>query len=299
MENKIKKKIIIGTWPLSGDYGVIKPSQVEKILLKCYKNGFKELDTAPSYGNGNIENLIGSIFNGVNDVKINTKIGNIPFIGKSFKLDDLKRSFDNSLKRLKTEKINILFLHNPRDELKNNQKTTIKFLDSLKSQKIIKFTGLSCAPNYNYDINLINFFDYLQDDFNLLKKSSLQKKNIYARSIFANGILTGAIDNNHKFNHYDHRSLWLNDKYRRGSLKNRLKILRKNFGRDLRQHSFNFVLSNRNVFKAIFGIKKISHINSLTLMIRKFKRQVAINRQIEYLIKNDFFMKQSDKKLGF
>ena len=45
---KIKNKIVIGTWPLSGDYGIIKPSDVEKVLIKSFENGFKEFDTAPS-----------------------------------------------------------------------------------------------------------------------------------------------------------------------------------------------------------------------------------------------------------
>ena len=38
-------------------------------------------------------------------IKINTKFGNFPFEGKNFNLDYLKKSFDQSLKRLKKNKI--------------------------------------------------------------------------------------------------------------------------------------------------------------------------------------------------
>ena len=44
------KKIIIGTWPLSGDYGYIPLSQIYKTLSYSFENKFYEYDTAPSYG---------------------------------------------------------------------------------------------------------------------------------------------------------------------------------------------------------------------------------------------------------
>ena len=47
---------------------------------------------------------------------INTKMGNSPFFGKSFSISNLKKSVENSLSRLKCDNINVLFLHNPREE---------------------------------------------------------------------------------------------------------------------------------------------------------------------------------------
>ena len=89
---------------------------------------FFEYDTAPSYGNGKIEFLLGEILGNKKNIKINTKVGNQPFIGKSFKIDDLKRSFFQSLKRLKVNKINTLYLHNPRNEIKNYKEIKKNFL---------------------------------------------------------------------------------------------------------------------------------------------------------------------------
>ena len=48
---KNKKKIIIGSWPLSGDYGPINLKELIKILEYSYDEDFFEYDTAPSYGN--------------------------------------------------------------------------------------------------------------------------------------------------------------------------------------------------------------------------------------------------------
>ena len=50
-----KKKIIIGTWSLSGDYGLIEKKKVIECLTCCVENGFIEFDTAPNYGNGFID----------------------------------------------------------------------------------------------------------------------------------------------------------------------------------------------------------------------------------------------------
>ena len=95
-----ESKIIIGTWNLSGDYGSVNLSEIEKVFHMCYDYGFKTFDTAPVYGNGVMEFCIGKIFKNKNDVNINSKFGNMPFIGKSFDKKSLINSFEHTLKRL-------------------------------------------------------------------------------------------------------------------------------------------------------------------------------------------------------
>ena len=107
----VQDKVVIGTWPLSGDYGEVDLKTVQKTLECCYYNNLKEFDTAPSYGNGFIEFCIGKVLGKKSDVLINTKIGNTPFHGKSFKVINLKSSLEQSLKRLSVDSLNILFLH--------------------------------------------------------------------------------------------------------------------------------------------------------------------------------------------
>ena len=59
-------KIIIGTWPLSGDYGKIDYKQIQDILEHCYELGIREFDTAPNYGNGVMEKHLGVILENKN-----------------------------------------------------------------------------------------------------------------------------------------------------------------------------------------------------------------------------------------
>ena len=60
--NWIKKisPIGFGTWGFSNDsYGKITKLKANELLLYSYKRGINFLDTAPSYGNGRAEKIIG------------------------------------------------------------------------------------------------------------------------------------------------------------------------------------------------------------------------------------------------
>ena len=40
---------MIGTWPLSGDYGYVNMHQIIEALDCAYESGFREYDTAPAF----------------------------------------------------------------------------------------------------------------------------------------------------------------------------------------------------------------------------------------------------------
>ena len=70
----MKNKIVIGTWPMSGDWGKINITEVIDTLEKSfYDYGFVEYDTAPNYGNGFSEFIIGKVFSNENKIIINIK----------------------------------------------------------------------------------------------------------------------------------------------------------------------------------------------------------------------------------
>jgi len=268
----LKEKIVIGTWPISGDWGPIDTKLVIEILEQAYfKYDFKEFDTAPNYGEGFSEFILGKIFYNQKDIKINTKVGSQPFGGKSFEIDDIKRSVDESLQRLNCEKINTLFLHNPRNEIDNYDKI-FRLLTDLKSQNIIRYIGLSCAKNFDYTELLNNLeFDFVQDDINLLSLSCINrfnKEKIYARSPLASGILSGKINKSTVFSKSDHRSEWLKGE-RLISICKRLDVL-KNISPQttLLDLALRFIHHNNAVYKTIYGIKKNEHLKNLSKLIK-------------------------------
>ena len=147
-----KSKVVIGTWPLSGDLGNVDKSNAYLTLEYCAKVGFTEFDTAPSYGGGFMETCLGDIFGGNNDIRINTKCGSSVKHNKDFSNIALRKSLDDSLKRLRRNSINILFLHNPREELPDLT-PAIQFINTEKNNGRILYGGLSAARNYKYHLS--------------------------------------------------------------------------------------------------------------------------------------------------
>ena len=294
------KKIIIGTWPLSGDYGYIPLSQIYKTLSYSFENKFYEYDTAPSYGNGFIEFILGNFFNGEKKVKFNTKVGNHPFFGKSFTLSDIEKSIEQSLKRLKTSKINVLFLHNPRIQEKQLEKIII-FLKNLKKDKIIKYTGISLPKNFELNNKILNHFDVIQDDASLLATNftnySLKKKQkFHGRSPFANGILTGSI--NKKFKKDDHRNEWLSSIIRKKIINLSIKRIKELSDYSLMDLAFKFVNFQSNINKNIFGVKNINHIKNLVRLtkLKRKKEDKFIFEQVIKLNSSCFYIEKKFQK---
>ena len=282
------ERVVIGTWPLSGDYGKIDGAAVVDILNYCYESGFMEYDTAPSYGNGLIESRLGEAFGG-KDALINTKVGNIPLKGKSFKVQDMRQSVDDSLKRLQKKSINTLFLHNPRAEV-TDYNEMFEFMDGLKSENKIKYSGISLAKGHVYDAKTLAQFDYIQDDFNLLAMGSLKYADgnkFMARSPLASGILSGRLTPESVFPGDDHRSGWLTGE-RLASLLRRVDAIREVSDVSLPSLAKRFVLCNKKVDKAIFGVKRKEHVDSILEDLKSPPLDAEVQKKLVELYESDF-----------
>ena len=276
---------------MSGAYGKVDLKTVQKTLECCYDNNLKEFDTAPSYGDGFIEFCIGKVFSHKTDVLINTKIGNMPFNNKSFKVANLKVSLEQSLKRLSVNSINILFLHNPRNDFEDYE-GVLDFMNKLKEDGRIKHKGISLAKNYNYDFQFLNEFDVIQDDGNLLDMRFLNFElsndvKFMARSPLASGILSGKINKDSIFPPDDHRSGWLKDERLRSIMK-RVDKINEVFDFELIDLAKKFVLSNEKINKVIFGVKNPDHVKSIVKNIDMMMLDREIEMQLIQLYKDDF-----------
>jgi aryl-alcohol dehydrogenase-like predicted oxidoreductase len=260
-------KIVIGTWALSGDYGYIDLYDINEILNYSYNHhGFKEYDTAPSYGNGFAEFCLGNFFYGVEDVLINTKIGNVPFKGKNFDILSLKESFEQSLARLKRDNINILYLHNPREDI--NYELVLNYMKALKNEGRIRYIGLSKAKDIDYSI-WESEFDVIQDDYNLLRMPKIDNNYhvFMARSPLASGLLSGSIKNDTIFKKGDSRNEWLKGKRLEYLLEQieGIKNIITSYDISLSTVAKRYVLHKSFINKVIFGVKNKNHITELLL----------------------------------
>jgi len=284
-------KIVVGTWPLSGDYGYMEPKASKDILSYCYEIGLREYDTAPAYGNGFIELRLGEVFAGKKDIIVNTKVGNIPHKGKSFNVKDLRSSLNESLNRLNREEINILFLHNPRDEVRDYNEM-LEFMDNLKAEGKIRYSGISLAKRYKYESKILNMFDYVQDDTNLLSMNFLKynlgnKTKFMARSPLASGMLSGKATKDLFFPPDDHRSEWLKGE-RLLSIIRRVDEIKKIGNIELPSLAKRFVLGMDGIHNVIFGVKHKSHVDSIINDLKSPPLESNIMNKLTNLYENDF-----------
>ena len=264
-------KIVLGTWPISGDYGKYNISEAKKLIKYFLAKGYDEIDTAPNYGYGKSELILGQISSN-EKLLINTKIGNNSKKKKSFNYNFLKESFNESLKRLNRKSINILFLHNPRNI--KNLKQILKLLKELKTKKKIKNYGLSISKDYRYSRKFLDNFKIFQLDYNLIyqklyfDKFYRSQKNVYIRSPLASGLLS---NHKKKFSKNDHRSEWLN-KNRLKKINNLINEINKNKKINITKYSILFLKKSEFSKKVIFGCRNVSQFKRIEKILNSHEQ---------------------------
>ena len=223
------------------------------------------------------------------DIKIHTKIGNLINGGKDFSVDGLRKSFIHSLKRLKKENIDTLFLHNPREEI-NDYDEIEKFLNQLIDEGCIRKKGISLARGYNYDDSIIKKFDSIQDDYNLLHLQLpnylTSKQNFVIRSPFATGLLSGKVNSDTKFTD-PYRSAWLKDE-RLSSLIKRIRKIESVSAAPLAEIALRYVLFQKGIDKIIIGVKKKDHVDHIIHCIEKGPLDVNLKNKLQEMYDDDF-----------
>lgn len=110
------------------------------VVRHAFEQGINYFDTAEGYQGGQSEEAIGRALEGVRDqVYLASKVKCMPDTTK----EELMRSLEGSLRRLRTDHVDIYFNHavNDVDRLKNDQ--WYEFVATAKAQGKIRFSGMS------------------------------------------------------------------------------------------------------------------------------------------------------------
>ncbi|MHB1346200.1 MAG: aldo/keto reductase [Candidatus Humimicrobiaceae bacterium] len=130
-----------GTWGMGGR-DIFDPENDDKADIKAIKTaielGMTHIDTAEFYAEGHAEELVAQAIKGLDRSRliITTKVTPMHLHYK-----DLVSSAQQSLKRLKTDYIDVYLIHSPNPYI--NIKESMEALDFLLEKKIIRFIGLS------------------------------------------------------------------------------------------------------------------------------------------------------------
>jgi aryl-alcohol dehydrogenase-like predicted oxidoreductase len=136
----------LGGWQLANPLWDNDPSEdAQRIVEQALDSGCNFFDTAPGYGGGRSETLLGQALKPVRErVTICTKFGHNPDGTTNFKAAAIGSSVEASLRRLQTDYIDILLLHNPPIELMDGrQAPQYAELERLKSEGKLRAYGVS------------------------------------------------------------------------------------------------------------------------------------------------------------
>lgn len=131
------------------------PVLSERIIKTAAESGLNFIDTAPMYGNGNSETIVGEALIGCrNEFIIGTKVGLEPITNAQgqfgvrtipLKRETIFKSVENSLKLMNTDHIDLLQLHAFDGTVSPEE--TFSALEDLVSQGKIRYVG---ASNYDF-----------------------------------------------------------------------------------------------------------------------------------------------------
>jgi len=233
----------IGTAPIGGWPNFVENQKVEEALEESWSGGVRYFDTAPFYGYGRAEERLGKFLKkkNRNEFVVSTKVGRIivdaketsdfsPFFKGApkkepyfdFSYDATLRSFEDSLKRLQLDKIDILLIHDPDNHFKDAVNGSLKAINNLKDQKVISAVG--CGMNQNEmltkfaNTGLVDCF-LLAGRFTLLDQRSLdelipacEKNNVslIIGGVFNSGILIAPSPNSY-FDYVELNNSWLDN----------------------------------------------------------------------------------------
>lgn len=151
IKNKITKvsEISLGMMRISG----MQLKEIDELVKTALENGINYFDHADIYGGGKCEELFGDILSMNPSIRekiiIQTKCG-IRQGFFDFSKEHILNSVDSSLKRLKTDYIDVLLLHRP-DTLMEPEEVAEAF-DILNKNGKVKFFGVSNQKPYQIEL---------------------------------------------------------------------------------------------------------------------------------------------------
>lgn len=143
-------RLALGTLRLVGSFNGVffeprKRSESRSFVLTALDAGFEAFDTAPLYGRGDAEELLGQVL--PSDADVFTKVGvsingSVPVM--DFSVEGMKRSITDSLHRLRREQVQTLFIHNPPPAVLKRE-SIYEFMEWAKTAGLAKECGVSLA----------------------------------------------------------------------------------------------------------------------------------------------------------
>ena len=276
-------------------------NETKKLLNFCYSKNIRAIDTADVYSDGVSEKFIGKIIkSNRHNWYLATKCG----VKSNHKTDyinskkSLNKKIESSLKRLKTDYINLYQLHH--FDIKTNIDETFGALEDLKKQGKILNYGISNfnTKQFKQVSSYYKIFSH-QINYNILNNDIYERfKNIINRPIYIaynvlnRGLLRNELilEKNFKTFRSNKSKSVMNDTKTKILYKylEKLYSFSKKNEISIQQLAYKYVLDNKNVKYLILGIRTIDQIKEFI----SFKKKINWEK-LTYSLKN---IKKNDKE---
>jgi aryl-alcohol dehydrogenase-like predicted oxidoreductase len=306
-----------GTWGLGGDaYGAIEDVQSISCLHAALDRGINFFDTSDLYGSGHSEEVVGEAFHDRRDrALIATKGGLLPHTGFHMPVDFssgyIRKAFEASLRRLKTDYVDLYQLHSPEISHLTDHPDVLETLRALKSEGKARAIGLSArSPKdalaalalFPFDVVQVNFnlIDHRAHDDGLFAYVEANDVSIIARTPLCFGYLTGRLSGSKTdFSGRDHRSNWPDDQLERwANAPGLFNTLLKHRVCTPAQFALLFCLSSAAVATTIPGMMQISEVDENVATVALPPLTVDELTEIRHIYQNNNFYDKTSKLRG-
>ena len=221
-------KLSLGTAPLGGLFTSVPEADSDGVIAAAFDANINFFDTAPLYGSGRAEVRLGR---GLNAAKrpyiLSTKVGRVlnPVSGVSnagglagfadadtsvepvfdYSRAGVRRSFEESLKRLNVDRIDVALIHDADDRIDEAIKYAYPALEEMRSEGMVSTIGVGmnyCPPTIkavvetDIDIVLIagrySLLDQSSQD-QLFKETIKRKVSVMIGGVYNSGILANPV----------------------------------------------------------------------------------------------------------
>ena len=212
-------EISLGTWQVGGKWGdPFDDATAERIINEAIDAGVNFIDTADVYSEGMSEAAVGRVVRERSEyIYVATKCGRQinPHVSGNYTVKALRDYVEESLRRMKIERIDLIQLHCPPTEVYYRPEIFGLF-EQLKTEGKIQHLGVS-VEKVEEAIKAMEYDNVttVQIIFNLFRQRpselffDLARKNdigIIARVPLASGLLTGKFNSETTFGEEDHRN---------------------------------------------------------------------------------------------
>lgn len=311
-----------GVWTVStGWWGEVVDDRSVRLLRQAHERGINYFDTADTYGSGKGETLLADAFGHMRDeVVISTKIG-YDFYNhtarrgqqerpQDWSEDFLRFALEQSLKRLGSDYIDLLQLHNTKmDAVENDH--LFELMETFRDEGKIRTYGVALGPKIGWrdeGVRVMHERDLagVQMIYNLLEQDPGRDlieagretgTSLVVRVPHSSGMLEGKYDENTTFARNDHRrhrpKEWLTYGLKKVE---QLGFLTDSGERTLGQAALKFVLASPEVASTlpnIYGEEQIEEFATTSETPDLTEEELA---RVEELYENNFGLELSGAK---